>query len=135
MLKRHQHRRFGKTCLAGLEYIAIDEISVRKGHKYLTLVMYLRSGKVVFVGDGRGAVFLKPFWERLKRSRARIRAVATDMSAAFIGSVLEHLPGVVVVHDHFHVVKLMNDRLAEVRRKLHRGLQGKMGKSVLKGSR
>ncbi|SFJ85704.1 Transposase [Desulfomicrobium apsheronum] len=57
------------------------------------------------------------------------------MSAAYIGSVLEHLPGVAVVLDHFHVVKLMNDRLTEVRRKLHRELQDKMGKSVLKGSR
>ena len=135
ILKRHLHRRFGKPSLAGLEYIAIDEISVRKGHKYLTLVMDLRSGKVVFVGDGRGADSLRPFWERLKRSRARIRAVATDMSAAYIGSVLEHLPGVAVVLDHFHVVKLMNDRLTEVRRMLHRELQDKMGKNVLKGSR
>ncbi len=57
------------------------------------------------------------------------------MSAAYIGSVLEHLPGVAVVLDHFHVVKLMNDRLTEVRRKLHRELQDTMGKNVLKGSR
>ena len=135
ILKRHLHKRFAKPSLAGLEYIAIGEISVRKGHKYLTLVMDLGSGKVIFVGDDRGADSLKPFWERLKRSRARIRAVATDMSAAYIGSVLEHLPGVAVVLDHFHVVKLMNDRLTEVRRKLHRELQDKMGKSVLKGSR
>ena len=57
------------------------------------------------------------------------------MSAAYIGSVLEHLPSVAVVLDHFHMVKLMNDRLTEVRRKLHRELQDKMGKDVLKGSR
>lgn len=135
IFKRHLHRRFGKPNLSGLEYIAIDEISVRKGHKYLTLVLDLRSGKVVFVGEGRGADSLKPFWERLKRSRARIRTVATDMSAAYIGSVFAHLPGVAVVLDHFHVVKLMNDRLTEVRRKLHRELQDTMGKNVLKGSR
>jgi len=134
ILKRHLHRRFGKPSLAGLEYIAIDEISVRKGHKYLTLVMDLRSGKVVFVGDGRGVDSLKPFWERLRPSRARLRAVATDMSAAYIGSVLGHLPGVAVVLDHFHVVKLMNDRLTEVRRKLHRELRHTRGKSVLKCS-
>ena len=60
---------------------------------------------------------------------------ATDMNAAYIGSVIEHLPGVAVVLDHFHVVKLMNDRPTEVRRKLHRELQDKMRKSVLKGSR
>ena len=133
ILKRHLHKRFAKPSLAGLEYIAIDEISIRKVHNYLTLVMDLCSGKVVFVGDCRGADSLKPFWERLERSRARIRAVATDMSAAYIGSVLEQLLGVAVVLEHG--VKLMNDRLTEVRRKLHRELQDKMGKSVLKGSR
>ena len=58
--------------------------------------------------------------------------MAADMSAAYIGSLLEHLPGVAVVLDHLHVVKLMNDRLTEVRRKFHRELQDKMGKSVLK---
>ena len=133
ILTRHLRRRFGRPKLASLEYVAIDEISVRKGHKYLTLVMDLRSGKVVFVGDGLGADSLNPFWEGLKRSRAKIRAVATDMSAAYIGSVFEHLPGVAVVLDHFHVVKLMNDRLTEVRRKLHRELQDKMGRRLFKG--
>lgn len=49
--------------------------------------------------------------------------------------MLEYLPGVAVVLDHFHVVKLMNDRLTEVRRKLHRELQDTMSKNVLKGSR
>jgi len=134
-LKRHLHRRFAKAKLTALEYIAIDGISVRKGHKYLTLVMDLKSGKLVFVGDGRGADSLKPFRERLKRSRARIRVVATDMSAAYIGSVLEYLPGVAVVPDHFHVLKLMNGRPTELRRKLHRELRDKMGEGVLKGSR
>jgi transposase len=49
--------------------------------------------------------------------------------------VLEHLPGVAEVLNHFHVVKLMNDKLMKVRRKLHRELQNPMGKNVLKGSR
>nr|WP_244150426.1 hypothetical protein [Desulfomicrobium norvegicum] len=53
ILKQHLHRRFAKSKLTGLECIVIDEINVRKGHKYLTLVMDLRSGKVVFVGDGQ----------------------------------------------------------------------------------
>lgn len=43
ILKRHLHRRFAKPKLTGLEYLTIDEISVRKGHKYLTLGMDLRS--------------------------------------------------------------------------------------------
>ena len=97
--------------------------------------MDLKSGAVIFVGDGKGANALKPFWRKLKRSRAKIRAVATDLSAAYIGAVLENLPGVPLVFDHFHVVKLMNDKLTEVRRKQYRELKDSMGKDVLKGSR
>lgn len=135
IFKRHLQRRFGSPRLSRLRCIAIDEISVRKGQKYLTLVMDLHSGAVVFVGDGRGAEALDPFWARLKRSRAKLRAVATDMSAAYIGAVRENLPGVPLVFDHFHVVKLMNERLTEIRRKLHHELSSRMGRNVLKGSR
>ncbi|MEZ7195211.1 ISL3 family transposase [Pseudodesulfovibrio karagichevae] len=135
ILKRHLQARFGRPRLSRLKYIAIDEISVRKGHKYLTLVMDLQSGAVVFVGDGKGASALTPFWARLKRSRTKIRAVATDMSTAYIGSVLENLPGVPLVFDHFHVVKLMNDKLTEVRRKLYQELSDTLARNVLKGSR
>ena len=53
VFKRYLTRRFSKASLGKLKYIAIDEIRVRKGHKYLTLVMDLESGAVVFVGEGR----------------------------------------------------------------------------------
>ncbi len=135
IFKRNLQRKYSNPKLSKLRYFAIDEISVRKGHKYLTLVMDLKSGAVIFVGDGKGANALKPFWRKLKRSRAKIRAVATDLSAAYIGAVLENLPGVPLVFDHFHVVKLMNDKLTEVRRKQYRELKDSMGKDVLKGSR
>ncbi len=135
IFKRDLSRRFGRPNLSKLKYIAIDEISIRKGHKYLTLVMDLASGAVVFVGDGKGADALLPFWSRLKRSRAKLKAVATDLSTAYISAVVERLPGVPLVFDHFHVVKLMNDKLTEVRRKLYRELKDTAGKKVLKGTR
>ena len=53
-----------------------------RGHRYLTVVMDLDSGAVVFVGDGKGADALKPFWKRLRPSGAKIEAVAMDMSGA-----------------------------------------------------
>jgi transposase len=135
ILKRHLARRFAHPPLGKLRYLAIDEISVKKGHKYLTLVMDLQSGAVVFVGEGKGAEALVPFWQALHRTRAKILAVATDMSAAYIGAVLENLPGVPLVFDHFHVVKLMNESLTEVRRSLYHELRDVMSRKVLKGSR
>src|SRR5208337_998527 len=60
--KRDLSRRFAKPKLKHLRYIAIDEIAIAKGHRYLTIVMDLETGAVVFVGDGKGADALKPFW-------------------------------------------------------------------------
>ena len=81
--KRDLSRRYAKPKLKHLRHIAIDEIAIAKGHRYLTLVMDLESGAVVFVGDGKGADALKPFWKRLRPSGAKIEAVAMDMSVAY----------------------------------------------------
>jgi len=91
--KRDLSERYAEPPLDDLRYMSIDEISVSKGHKYLTLVMNLESGAVVFVGDGKGAEALTPFWERLKVSTAKIRAVSTDMSAAYIDAVKKNCQG------------------------------------------
>ena len=123
--KRDLTRRYAKPKLKRLHYIAIDEIAVAKGHRYLTVVMDLVSGAIVFVGDGKGADALKPFWKRLRPSKARIEAVAMDMSAAYWGAVMTHLPKAKIVFDHFHVIKLFNEKLSDLRRGVvprgHRG--------------
>jgi len=133
--KRYLQRRFGKPKLHKLKQIAIDEIAVGKGHHYVTVVLNLLSGAVVFVGAGREAAALDPFWRRLRRSRARIQAVATDMSPAYIRAISDNLSGAIHVFDHFHVIKLFNDKLSDLRRELFREATTKMDKQVLKGTR
>jgi len=133
--KRDLSRRYAKPKLKHLHCIAIDEIAVAKGHRYLTVVMDLKSGAVVFVGDGKGADALKPFWKRLRPSKAKIEAVAMDMSAAYRQAVSTHLPKAKIVFDHFHVVKLFNDKLSDLRRALYREATELMHKEVLKGTR
>ena len=107
--KRNLQRHFAQPKLKHLEHIAIDEISIGHGHRYLTVVLDLGSGAVVFVGEGKGAEALLPFWKRLRAAHAKIRAVATDMSPAYIAAVQEHLPKAIHVFDRFHVVKLFNE--------------------------
>ena len=133
--KRDLHRRFSRPKLKDLRQIAIDEISIGKGPRYLTVVLDLDTGAVVFVGDGKGAEALKPFWQRLQRSRARIEAVAMDMSQAYVSAVTENLPVATIVFDHFHVVKLFNDKLQEFRRQLFNKAQSEMEKKIIKGTR
>ena len=99
--KRWLGRHFARPRLKDLKHIAIDEIATRKGHKYLTIVMDLESGAVVYVGDGKGVDALKAFWRSLKASRASVEAVAIDMSAAYYQAVCENLPDAAVVFDWF----------------------------------
>jgi transposase len=131
---RSLQRRFGKPKLHKLQQIAIDEIAIGKGHHYLTVVLNLLSGAVVFVGNGKGADALEPFWRRVRRARATIKAVATDMSPAYIRAVRDNLKGVVHVFDHFHVIKLFNDKLSAFRRELHHQATDQQ-RRILKGTR
>jgi transposase len=133
--QRHLEKHFAKPKLKHLRLLAIDEIAVGKGQRYLTVVLDLESGAVVFVGDGKGAEALEPFWRRLRPSGARIKAVAIDMSQAYIMAVHEHLPQAVLVFDRFHVVKLFNERLSDFRRELYREATNCLHKEVLKGTR
>src|SRR3954454_8277076 len=133
--KRDLSRRFAKPKLKHLRRIAIDEIAVATGHRYMTLVMGLESGAVVSGEDGRGPDALKPFWKRLRPSGARIEAVAMDMSAAYRGAVSTHLSEAKIVFDRFHVMKLFNEKLSDLRRALHREATDVMQKKVLKGTR
>jgi transposase len=113
----------------------VDEINVGHGHRYLTVVLNLDNGAVVFVGDGKGADALEPFWKRLKAYRANIQAVAMDMSPAYISAVTSHLPNSTIVFDHFHVIKFFNEKLTELRREIYREATDLLHKNVLKGTR
>lgn len=133
--KRHLHKKFAKPKLKRLRQLAIDEISIGSGHRYVTLVLDLESGAVVHVGDGKGGDSLLGFWKRLRASGAKIQAVATDMSPAYIDAVTTHLPQATLVFDRFHVMKLYNDKLSNLRRELHREATDLLHKDVLKGTR
>ena len=132
--KRYLGRRFAKPKLKHLRRLAIDEISVGHGQRYLTVVLDLESGAVVFVGKGRSAESLAPFWRRLRRWSDRIEAVAIDMSPAYMDAVWQNLPKAKIVFDRFHVVKLFNEKLSDLRRQVQSGAEG-LAKKVLKCTR
>jgi transposase len=133
--KRYLGRKFPPPKLNRLEAIGIDEIYLGKKHRFRTVVLDLVSGAVVFVGQGKGAAALDLFWKKLGKSKNKIRAVAADLSPAYTQAVREHLPKATLVFDHFHVIKLMNDKLTELRRELHREVTDLLQKDVLKGIR
>ncbi len=132
---RYLGRKYNKPKLKHLRHIAIDEIYLGKRMKFVTLVLDLESGAIVYVGHGRSAESLDPFWKRLRGSGARIEAVAADMSNAYALAVHENLPDAVLVNDRFHVIKKYNEMLTELRRELHREATTKLEKKILKGTR
>jgi len=133
--KKYLRKHYSSPNLQGVRYIAIDEFAVRKGHKYMTVVLDLETGIIIHVGDGKGTKALDPFWRRVKRNNVNIEAVAIDMSPAYISAVINNLPQAQIVFDHFHVVKLLNDELSHLRRDLYNQETELNKKHLLKGTR
>lgn len=115
--------------------IGIDEFAVRKDHIYKTIVVDLRTGLIIYVGAGKCADSMDRFWERVRRKGLEIKYVATDLPAAFISSVSENCFKAIYVFDHFHVMKLMNDKLDEIRRVQYNMEKNVNKRKVLKGTR
>jgi len=134
VLSRWLTKRHGKPKWSKLRLIAIDEVHVGQGPRFLTIVLDLVRGAVVFVGEGKSGDALKPFWTKMKQARACVQAVAIDMGPAYIKAVEDNLPKAAIVFDHFHVIKLFNEKLANLRRDLQRDAEAAQYK-VLKGTR
>jgi len=109
-------RDCGQPDLSNLRILAADEISMRKGHKYLTVVLDFISGRIVFVGKDRKTKTLKRFFNQLSISqRKKIEAVAMDMQNPFIKAVKDKLPRAEIVFDFFHVVAKFSRVIDKVR--------------------
>ena len=133
--KTYLEKHYSHPSLKDVRRIAIDEIAVKKGHKYLTIVLDLDTGRVIHVGAGKEGASLDKFWKRLKRSKAKIECVSVDLSPAYTAAVEKHLPNALIVYDHFHLIKLFNDMLSKARRDLFNKLTDKESQKVVKGIR
>jgi transposase len=127
-------REAKKINLREVEFLGIDEVYLGKLHRFVTIVIDWKTGRILHVAKGRGENALRPFFRRLRLCKARIKAVATDMGAAYAAAVLKNLPGADLVIDRFHVVKLMNEKIDALRRALQREADA-MGRRVIKGTR
>jgi len=119
-----------------LKAICIDELSYRKGQRYLTMVTDLLSGRVVWSGEGRSKETLAGFFEWLGPDIcAQIEHVAIDMCAAYESAIREHLKNAELVFDRFHVQRLVGDALDETRREEWRRLRQEGDGSQVKNLR
>ncbi|MCA1680449.1 MAG: ISL3 family transposase [Actinobacteria bacterium] len=105
--------------LAGLRRIGIDEISHRKGQRYLTVVVDHDTGRLVWAAPGRDRETVERFLDALGEERCKqLELVSCDMASWISGPIAERCPDAVRCVDPFHVVALASDALDEVRREV-----------------
>lgn len=132
--KEGLQRKYQNIPFRQLEYLSIDEFSIRKGHHYMTIMVDIRTGRIIHAVEGRSKEDILPFLKTLAKKAKNLKAIAMDMSGSYASAVKEILPKVDLVFDHFHVDALINKALDEIRRQQQNRLEGTPTK-VIKGKR
>jgi len=99
--------------------IAMDETSSRRGHDYVSLFLDLASRKVLFAIPGKDAATVASFDDFLRKHKGNpfcIEEIVMDMSPAFIKGAKTHFPGAHLTFDKFHLQKLVNEGVDQVRK-------------------
>jgi transposase len=105
--------------LAGVRRIGIDEVSYKKGHKYLTVVIDHESRRVLWIGVGRSKAVLAEFFALLGPERcAQIALVSADAADWIYNAVTDHCPNARLCLDPFHVVAWATEALDDIRRQV-----------------
>ena len=108
------------AALADLRWIAVDEVSRTGGRQYFTIVTDLASGRVVWIGDGKGRKGLLPLLRLLgAKGRRKLRGVVSDLG--YLHIIVVRLPRAVHILDRFHIVQWVNRALDDLRRRLFSG--------------
>ena len=106
---------------AGLRRIGIDEISYKRGHKFLTIVVDHDTGRLVWAAPGRDRDTLRGFFDQLGPERcAQITHISADAADWVADVVAERCPSAVQCADPFHVVQWATEALDEIRRETWR---------------
>lgn len=102
-----------------VDKIGVDETSKAKGHDYVSLFVDLSKKRTIFVAEGKGSETITAFAQDLKEHKgdsANITDVSIDMSPAFISGVETNLPNATITFDKYHIMKLINNAVDEVRK-------------------
>jgi len=119
IVEHYVWRAVEKLDLSEVRRIAADETSARRGHDYISLFVDMARRKVVYVADGKDAATVKEFADFLEAHGGKREAVtdaSIDMGAAFEAGIKENFPNAEITFDKFHVVKLANEAVDQVRR-------------------
>lgn len=113
--------------LSQVRRVGVDETSSKRGHSYVSLFVDMDTKKVIFVAKGKDSITVKAFKEHLRQHKGsidRIEEFSSDMSPAFISGINEYFPKARITLDKFHVIKMLNKAVDEIRREEQRTENG-----------
>jgi transposase len=132
MLEKYVNEALDNMDLSEIEQIGLDETSRAKGHEYITLFVDLAKRRTIFITEGKDSGTVNDFKVHLEAHGGKdeqISQVSCDMSPAFIKGVRTEFPNAEITYDKFHIIKIINKAVDEVRR------QEVKSEKILKGTR
>jgi transposase len=119
----------------GVRYVGLDEKSFGRGQRYVSIATDIKGARVLEVVPGNDQAAGESLWRALPpEQRSKVEAAAMDMSAGFAAATRAQAPQAAIVHDKFHVAKLLNDAVDQTRRAEHQQLHAE-GDDTLKNTR
>jgi len=104
--------------LSQLNTVGVDELSIKKGHQYITLFYDLKESRVIHIENGKSREVFNGLKDTIseKIDPEQIKYLSMDMYPAYKGGAKEYFPNTKIVYDKFHIIKLMNDTIDKIRR-------------------
>ena len=99
--------------------IGVDETSVRKGHDYITVMADIDERRVIHATPGKDQESIAGLKDHLLAKGVEVNQITDaciDMSTGFIAGFSQHFPDTAITFDRFHVVKLLNEAMDQVRK-------------------
>jgi len=132
MIDHYVDEAYEAVDMATVKNIGIDETSSKRGHNYVTTFVDLETSKVIFATEGKDSKTIETFAKTLKKHNGdteKIENISCDMSKAFRKGIRENFDESKITYDQFHVIKLINSAVNDVRK-----MESKINE-LLKGTR
>lgn len=119
VLNHYVHQSRQGADFSTVTEVGVDETSSKRGHNYVSLFVDLKASQILFATEGKDASTLERFkadFQEHHGDPSQIQEICCDMSPAFIKGVEKHFPEAHLTFDKFHVLKVLNGAVDEVRR-------------------
>jgi len=135
LVERAVTRGLARRSLADIRWVGLDEKSFLRGQSYISVMNDIAGARVLEVVPDRDQAAGEALWQVVPAAaRKKVEAAAMDMSGSYVAATRAQAPQAAIVHDKFHVAKMLNEAVDQTRRAEHARLQA-AGDDTLSGTR